>query len=198
MSIVPGGPSPWGRSTLHLRSLLLQAFALSTTFAPRLLCLWWEKGEHWEELIGNLITSEIKAEAVQHLDLGVEERSPGSFHPPTNAGSVVIEDCERWNGLLTEDYNSSAINYFGRWLLLLVMGVISSFPGLSCTADCWTPWVSCKTSQSVMLASWLFRFLSFSFHFFVIVLSHHIGHEPIFYRGTFTRLEADLEKWVLT
>ena len=109
MSNVPGGPSPWGRSTLHLRSLLLQAFALSSTFAARLLCLWWEKGEHWDELIGNLITSEIKAEAVQHLELGVEERSPGSFHPPTNAGSLVIEDCERWNGLLTDDYNSSAV-----------------------------------------------------------------------------------------
>ena len=40
MSIVPGGPSPWGRSTLHLGSLLLQAVALSTKFAPRLLCLW--------------------------------------------------------------------------------------------------------------------------------------------------------------
>jgi len=36
-----------------------------------------------------------KAEPVQHLDLGMEERSPGSFHPPTNAGSLVIEDCER-------------------------------------------------------------------------------------------------------
>ena len=110
MSNVPGGPSSWGRSTLHLRSLFLQAFALSTTFAARLLCLWWEKGEHWDELIGNLITSEIKAEAVQHLDLGVEERNPGSFHPSTNAGSLVIEDCERWNGFLTDDYNSLAIN----------------------------------------------------------------------------------------
>merc|ERR1719458_2094615 len=36
-----------------------------------------------------------KGEAVQQLLVGVEGRNPGSFHPPDNTGSLIIEGCER-------------------------------------------------------------------------------------------------------
>ena len=43
-----------------------------------------------------LTALDMKGEAVQQLRLGVEGRNPGSFHPPDNTGSLIIEGCERW------------------------------------------------------------------------------------------------------